>query len=242
MIRSLTTRYLGAFAFATALATALPGPAEARCRLALVLGLDVSASVDAREYRFLRDGTAAALTSDAVRQAFDALGGVHLHVFEWSGRDQQQVIAPWTALDGEGALDAVASSIAGHVRSTAEYPTALGAALGFASNQLAEGPMGCERLVIDIAGDGENNHGFAPRHAYDAFSFAGVTVNGLVVAGASDTVVDYYRSEVLRGPDAFLEVAAGYSDFEETMKRKLLREVLPRGLVLRDGRLAAIHP
>jgi hypothetical protein len=38
----------------------------------------------------------------------------------------------------------------------------------------------------------------------------------------------YFRSRVIRGPNAFIEIAQGFDDFERAMTRKLLREtVLP---------------
>ena len=43
----------------------------------------------------------AALASPAVQAAIRALGGVHVTVFEWSGRTQQRVIQPWRALASE---------------------------------------------------------------------------------------------------------------------------------------------
>ncbi|MEM6422855.1 MAG: DUF1194 domain-containing protein, partial [Pseudomonadota bacterium] len=181
MKRTLSAAALSAVAL---MATAPAGAAS--CRLALVLALDVSASVDQDEYVLLRDGTAAALASAPVRQAIRALGGVHLSVFEWSGRAKQRVIVPWSPLDGDDAIAAAAGRIAGHPRSTSEYPTALGAALGYAHTLLAQGPAVCERRVVDIAGDGENNHGFGPASAYRAFDFTTITVNGLVIGTAED--------------------------------------------------------
>ena len=44
------------------------GAAAAECRLALSLGLDVSSSVDAREYRLQTEGLAAALIAPEVRR------------------------------------------------------------------------------------------------------------------------------------------------------------------------------
>ena len=35
----------------------------------------------------------------------------------------------------------------------------------------------------------------------------------------------YYGSAVLRGPDAFIEVAIGFADYADAMERKLLREL-----------------
>ncbi|MEM9846126.1 MAG: DUF1194 domain-containing protein, partial [Pseudomonadota bacterium] len=47
--------------------------AQAGCRQALALGLDVSGSVDTREYRLQTDGLAEALRDPEVQSAFLAL-------------------------------------------------------------------------------------------------------------------------------------------------------------------------
>ncbi|MFC6686684.1 DUF1194 domain-containing protein [Jhaorihella thermophila] len=64
-----------------------PLPAAAACRHALALGLDVSGSVDGREYRLQLDGLAAALRDPRVKQALLAMPAapVRIAVFEWSG-------------------------------------------------------------------------------------------------------------------------------------------------------------
>ncbi|MEM6972778.1 MAG: DUF1194 domain-containing protein [Pseudomonadota bacterium] len=225
---------LAAFLAAGAVPAAAQGSlsgALSSCRLALVLALDVSASVDAGEYKLLRDGTAAALQSPEVISAILSLGGVHVSVFEWSGRQRQSLVAGWTPLGDEADIVALSSRIGAHRRSYTQYPTALGSALGFAQRLMRDAPP-CERYVVDIAGDGPNNHGFGPASAYRAFDYSAITVNGLVVtpeideapAGSGDAV-DYYRAEVINGPDAFIEVALGYGDIERAMRRKLLREI-----------------
>lgn len=50
-------------------------------------------------------------------------------------------------------------------------------------------------------------------------------MNGLAVAGADNTARDYYLAEVIYGPNAFVEVAYGFTDFEDAMRRKLVREL-----------------
>uniref|UniRef100_UPI0030EDDEF9 DUF1194 domain-containing protein n=1 Tax=Yoonia sp. GPGPB17 TaxID=3026147 RepID=UPI0030EDDEF9 len=50
-------------------------------------------------------------------------------------------------------------------------------------------------------------------------------VNGLVIAGADAAVQPYYETQVIRGPTAFVEVAHGFRDFENAMRRKLVREL-----------------
>ncbi|TNF62571.1 MAG: DUF1194 domain-containing protein [Rhodobacteraceae bacterium] len=211
----------------------LPLPAQA-CRLALVLALDVSSSVDAAEDRLQRAGLAAALVAPEVQRAFLASPDpVALAVYEWSGRLNQDLIVDWRLITGQADLLAVAEAVAGSTRGHSEFPTAMGYALGFAAGLFARGPD-CAARTLDMAGDGINNEGFGPGSAYAAFPFDGVTVNGLVVTGAEGDGEDeadlraFYLAEVLRGPGAFLEEAAGFRDYERAMRRKLEREVAPR--------------
>ena len=99
---------------AAALAVALAGPAAAQdCRLALSLGLDVSSSVSTSEYRLQADGLAAALTDPAVAEAFLMSPGarVALHVFEWSGTEQQRVVLGWSWIEGPADLERVAAML-----------------------------------------------------------------------------------------------------------------------------------
>ncbi|WP_412105149.1 DUF1194 domain-containing protein [Sulfitobacter sp. D35] len=218
-------------AAATLLALALgASAAEARpCRLALLLALDVSSSVDAAEDRLQRGGMAAALAAPEVRAAFFSSDmPVALAVYEWSGRYNQEVLLDWVLIDSDAKLLDAALTIAESRRSHNDFPTAMGYALGFGAGLLAEAPP-CLSRTLDIAGDGQNNEGFAPALAYAEFPFDGVTVNGLVVNGADFEVetglIAFYRQEVIRGAGAFLEIADGFEDYERAMRRKLEREL-----------------
>jgi hypothetical protein len=210
------------------LAAAAPGFAAAQagpCRLALAFALDVSASVDANEYRLQLDGLAAALNDPAVRAAVVGPGGgVALAASEWSGKNQQIMIAPWTLVATEAGLAGFAARVAAHRRGYAEFPTAVGYALGYGAVLMRSAPP-CQRRVIDISGDGLTNDGFGPESAYRAFDFDGVTVNGLVIGGEDLELISYYQFTIAHGPDAFVEVARDYTDYTRAMKRKLLREV-----------------
>ena len=211
------------------MAALLPGlfaaPATAACRLALVLALDVSSSVDAREYALQSKGLAAALDAPDIRHAILSGGGdVALAVYEWSGRRQQKLQLDWTILRGQADITRAAETLANMKRGTAEFPTALGAALGHGAMLMARAPD-CARRVIDVSGDGINNQGFAPALAYRHFPYQGITVNGLVILGHDGDVLRHYRDEVLHGPGAFLEVADGFAGFRRAMERKLFREI-----------------
>ncbi len=178
-----------------------------------------------------RGGLVSALTAPEVQAAFFANDmPVALAVYEWSGRYNQEVVLDWTLVDSPAALLFAAETVAASVRSHAEFPTAMGYALGFGAEMLARAPR-CLRQTIDMAGDGQNNEGFGPLLAYREFAFDEVTVNGLVVNAAEFTsetmLIEFFEKEVLHGPGAFLEVAQGFEDYERAMRRKLERELTP---------------
>jgi hypothetical protein len=204
---------------------ALPAGAQG-CRLALVLALDVSSSVDEVEYDLQRAGLAAALDAPEVRHAIlsGGSGAVALSAYEWSGRYKQKILQDWVLLRSQADIDRAVDALAASVRSESEFPTAMGYGIGYAARMLARAPT-CARRVIDVSGDGVNNDGFGPRLAYRHFPLGDVAVNGLVILGHDAEVLGFYRSEVIRGRNAFLETANGFEDFRSAMTRKLYREI-----------------
>lgn len=201
-----------------------PPVSAGTCREALALGLDVSGSVDDDEYRLQLEGLARALDNPQVREALAALPGapVRMMVYEWSGPGDQRVLAPWSALSSPAAIAAFQARLRAARRVAMEPTTAIGPALVFGARALAE-QADCWRQVLDLSGDGKHNVGPVPR----GVDMGDVTVNGLVIARA-DRIAElsaYYRAHVLRGPEAFVESAYGFRDFEEAMVRKLLKEL-----------------
>lgn len=199
------------------------------CRLALVLAMDVSSSVDEAEDDLQRKGLAAALIAPEVQTAFfDSPLPVAVAVYEWSGRYNQEILVDWTVVRGPADLLGVAETVGRSRRSHNDFPTAMGYALGYGAGLLDRAPR-CLFKTLDMAGDGENNEGFGPDEAYREFPFADVTVNGLVVNAADYEaeveLLEFYRTKVLHGPGAFLEIANGFDDYERAMRKKLEREV-----------------
>ena len=216
-----------------------PGATSARaaCRQALALGLDVSGSVDAREYRLQLDGLAAALDHPDVRAALFAspLSPVRLSIFEWSGPNHQHVILPWTSIDGDDDLDRVIGRLHRSKRSRGGHSTAIGAALEFGFALLHQ-QSDCPRHTLDISGDGKSNSGPPPEQVALVDGPSAPTVNALVIGVESGIATpltgtgiaelsSYFRARVIRGPDAFVQTALGFHDFQSSMKRKLLREL-----------------
>jgi hypothetical protein len=227
---------------ALALLLALAGPAGAECRLALVLGFDVSASVDAREYALMMQGTAAALVAAPVVAAALADRPVAIAAFVWAGRREQALVARWTMIQTQADLARLAARIAAFPRPQGDPMgdwtgrTAVGAAL-MSARALLNGAPPCDAQTVDLAGDGENNDGPEPG-PLRALHFAGATINALSVGG--DLPLDHgtmaeeggrlsawFAANVLWGPGAFVERADDYDDFEQAMTRKLVRELQP---------------
>jgi len=173
-----------------------------------------------------RIGLASALDAPEIRHAIlhGGPGDVALAVYEWSGRFKEKLHLDWILLRSEADITRAAAVLARVERSTDEFPTALGAALGYGAQLMTRAPD-CDRRVIDVSGDGINNQGFGPALAYKNFPFAGITVNGLVILGHDGDVLHYYQTEVVRGAGAFVETAQGFEDFEQAMARKLFREI-----------------
>lgn len=208
----------------------LSGMAQAQCRQALSLGLDVSGSVDSLEYRMQVDGLAGALLHPDVQRAILSApeAPIALHVFEWAGQDSRRVLQGWTLVRNLSDLTGIAGTLRTTTRRAADPATALGEAMMFGAAAL-ETQYDCDRLTLDISGDGRSNAGPRPRQIRHDAGLDGITINGLVVASGSveetDELEAYYRAEVIRGPEAFVERAAGFEDFEKAMVRKLLREL-----------------
>ncbi|MEM1346624.1 MAG: DUF1194 domain-containing protein, partial [Pseudomonadota bacterium] len=207
MIRTLSVALLAPL-------LAFAAPAAAGCKLALVLGLDISSSVNAREYAIQLGGLADAFRKLQVQEAILTPQGASVAVmaFEWSGQKQQSVIADWTLLDSPASIAAFADRLNAHRRTASTLPTAVGQALSFAAEQFRRAPP-CTRRTVDISGDGENNDGPTPNQVRATGALAGLTVNGLVIQGAYPNPAIFYRAQVMQGPDAFVALARDFDDY-----------------------------
>ena len=102
-----------------------------------------------------------------------------------------------------------------------------GGGIAAADNLFAAEPVPADRRVIDVSGDGRQNTGeLGTAEARDAAVSHAVTVNGLpITCGDEPELDDWYRTNVIGGPGAFLVVANGYAAFAEAFRQKLTLEV-----------------
>ena len=202
--------------------------AQASCRVELVLAMDVSRSVSPTDFDLIRHGTAEAFRSPEIIELVGWMeGGILATVTEWSGPEQQRQVIDWQHLETPEALRKFADDIDAMRRVYRFDLTAPGNALIHAESLGASAPRQCRRRVIDISGDGVRNTGLNGGDSADLVAKKGVTINGLVITGATPDPVPYYLGEIKKGPLSFVELSDGYDDFPRAMFRKLLRELTP---------------
>lgn len=203
----------------------LPARAQADCRLALALAMDVSRSVDAKDFAIQTEGLALALETPEIETAFFApAGDVALAVYQWSGEDYQEVVVDWTMIARPADLPPVIAALRALAPPDVRLNTALGRGLEFGRSLLDAAPP-CDRRVLDVAGDGRNNTGPTPERIYALGGWEGITVNGLAIGSHELNLPDYFHASLIRGPGAFVELALRHTDFPQAIRRKLLREL-----------------
>jgi Protein of unknown function (DUF1194) len=111
----------------------------------------------------------------------------------WSANMQQEIAVHWRIIRSIEDIAAVAARL----RNTANYLdsyTGVAAAVRFATQQLRAGyiPL-TSRKIINMTGNGRDNHGGDPSAAAkDAENF-GITINAVVMKGYDGTVEDMYE-------------------------------------------------
>ena len=213
--------------FSAFVASALFCAPAMACDVALVLAIDVSGSVDAKEYRLQADGLSDALGDPIVSEALVNAQAL-VAVVQWSGIERQELSVPWTATDTHEDVLQLRAAIEAAPRPFRNYSTGIGDALEVAINLHNNAPRRCRRKVIDVSGDGPSNEGVEPKAVRARLDAAEITVNGLAIEGSEDGIADYYRDHVAHGPGAFVEVAKDYKDFPRAIRKKLLLELADR--------------
>lgn len=130
--------------------------------------------------------------------------------------------------------DASASAFADLVESqpkTGSGGTGIGRPLEFAINHFDGNGIVGGRRVIDVSGDGPENlfgpWSLRPRDARNIATLNGITINGLAILSDHPNLDQFYRTEVIVGPSAFVIAVQDIGDFKDAMRRKLLREIIP---------------
>jgi hypothetical protein len=231
-------RIVRIFAAALALSaglTAHAASAQEGVDLELVLLADASRSIDDGEIAFQRQGYAAALTHPDVLAAISHgyEQRIAITYVEWGDADWQDVVVPWTIVDGpESAEDFAARLMAAPRRATG--PNAIGNALAAAHALIDGNAVEGTRKVIDFSADSAYSGGGVPvGMARAAAISSGITINGLAILCRrceSGRPIDYdlesaFSSFIVGGDGHFVVTADGDDRFAEAVRRKLILEI-----------------
>lgn len=211
---------------------ALPAMAD-EVDLELVLLADASGSIDSNETRFQRQGYADAITDPRVISAIDQtlLGKVAVTYVEWADKDHQDVVVPWTIIDGPETAKAFAEALVAPPR-RAYGRNAIGAALLKGLELIESNDHEGLRKVIDFSGDSANNwNGPSIASARETVLAAGITVNGLPIAcracsqPRAEDLESIYAERIIGGPGAFVLTADDGESLADAVRRKLILEI-----------------
>ncbi|MGI9409448.1 MAG: DUF1194 domain-containing protein [Hyphomicrobiaceae bacterium] len=211
----------------------LPAPGQvhstASVDLVLVLALDVSGSIDNREFALQQRGLAKAFRNVRIVEAIQrgALKRIAVAVVQWAGREKQAVAVPWAIIENDQTAHAFAERLAAMPRIFDNSETHIAGVIDFAARYALSAPVAAPRRAIDISGDGMDNVLYSTHRARDRALAAGLTINGLTILNETPELDSYYRFNVIGGPNAFVIKAKEYEDFADAILRKLLREINP---------------
>ncbi len=216
------------------LAAALPLRAETEVDVELVLAVDVSRSMSPYELEIQRRGYAEALTSDSVLAAIadGFLGRIALTYVEWAGSGSAQVVVDWMLIASRSDAERFAETLTAHFHPSLRR-TSISGALLFSAGLFDDNGFSTFRRVIDVSGDGPNNHGLPVPNARDRVIAKGITVNGLPLMTRDgtgsmwdiDDLDRYYLNCVIGGPEAFVIPVHDWSQFPAAVRRKLVLEI-----------------
>jgi hypothetical protein len=205
--------------------------ADAQVDLNLVLAVDASGSVSAHRFDLQKRGYSAAFRDAQVIKAIRS--GEHrsiaVTVLQWTGYTLQAIAVPWTLVRDDASARALADAIDATPRILFAGGTSISGAIDYSARLFAQCPYTGTRRVIDISGDGSNNNGRPARLARDDAVRAGIGINGLPILTIEPTLDQYYASDVIGGPNAFLIPATSYETFAEAIRRKLILEIADAG-------------
>ncbi len=216
----------------TPAAVAKDGPVKVDVEL--VFAVDVSYSMDPEEQRLQRDGYVQAITSPEFLKALEAgaYGKIAVAYVQWASSFDQDVLVPWTLIDGPASARAFAEKLTEAPYRRARR-TSISGAIDFSMKTFENNGFDGVRRVIDVSGDGTNNDGRPVEQARNDAIRAGVTINGLplLIRPSNWGYVDianldeYYEDCVIGGVGAFMIPIKDRENFVRATKTKLIMEI-----------------
>ncbi len=248
--------YLGAVVLVLGLGFRLAAAAAEPVDLELVIATDVSRSIDEDEARLQRQGIAAAFRDQDVIRAIQSgfLRRIGVAYIDYSSTDFIEIVIPWRIIADNKSAENFADAL---IKAPLTYGqrTSISDALEFAVNMIETNTLEGTRRVIDVSGDGPNNHGRLVSNVRDETAARNITINGLPIINTHDAgqsrfylpdLDKYYRGCVIGGVGAFYVVARDFADYARAIRKKLIFEIAGLSPDSRAGPArffkAAYHP
>lgn len=219
----------------SSIAFALPAHAGEEVDVELVLAVDVSRSMAMAEQVIQRRGYVETIRSPeflmAVQSGF--IGRIALTYVEWGTAGDERVLIDWQLIDDEASAEAFARAL-DDAPIRGETRTSISEAVMFAVDRIDSNAFDGLRRVIDVSGDGPNDHGRPVTQARELAIARGVTINGLPIIldehGKRWSVVEdleaYYSECVIGGVGSFQIPIRTRQDFAAAIRRKMVLEVV----------------
>ena len=222
-------RLLACLACAQATPAASPTDALA-VDVELVLAVDISLSMDEKEFALQRAGYVEALRHPDFIRAVRAgpTGRIAIAYFEWAGTVRDDGVIGWRIIDSAESANSFADKVAARPFRSFRG-TSISGALAFGTELFDRTSFEGERSVIDISGDGPNNIGPPVTATRDEAIAKGIVINGLpILIRPSPTfshLDQYYAQCVTGGPGSFVLPIHAAAEFSTAIRRKLILEV-----------------
>jgi hypothetical protein len=148
----------------------------------LVLAVDISLSMDEKEFALQRAGYVEALRHPDFIQAVRSgnTGRIAIAYFEWAGTVRDDAVIDWQIIDGAQSANSFADKVAARPFRSFRG-TSISTAIAFGTELFGRTNFAGERSVIDISGDGPNNIGPPVTATRDAATAKGIVINGLPI-------------------------------------------------------------
>ena len=168
----------------------------------------------------------------AIAQGVD--GRIAVTYVEWGTATAQDVVVPWTVIDGPVSAAHFAQALRVAPR-RAFGRNALGSAIAKGQALIEGNAIEGHRNVIDLSADSANSWSGVPLAlARERALAAGITLNGLAVlcraAACSGRPNSYdleaaFAERIIGGPASFVVTAEDPASFADAVRRKLLLEI-----------------
>jgi hypothetical protein len=213
--------------------------------LELVFLADSSGSIDSAESMFQREGHALAIEHPDVLSAINQglLQRVAVTYVEWGNASHQDVVVPWTIIDGPASAKKFVDALLAAPRRASGF-NAIGSALTKGQELIEGNDIRGTRMVMDLSGDSANNWDGVPiRLARDNAVKAGIIINGLPIlcreVNCGGRPVSYdlekaFEEKIIGGRGAFVVTARDRESFELAVRRKLILEIAGHQPAFRD--------